>query len=342
MIKSINPKENKVTWVEKYRPNSVDDLISQEFIKDTMKQFIKKKRMPHLLFYGPPGTGKTSTILSVAKIIYGVNYKNMILELNASDDRNIKVVREQIKEFAKTQNNFSIFMTDKSNMVKYKLIILDEIDSMTQDAQFCLRRIMETYSDNTRFCLICNYINKVIPALQSRCCKVLFSQLDVDLALDRLQDICKDENIDYEVEALRSIIVDNNGDMRKCINMLQAMSLSYGKISKKDTEIIDSCMIDRIFNILLNTSENEIIESFLEIYIESKLSTSDIIKCLIDRILKLNLENQIKNHLVISLAKIDSYGSLRSNYIIISQLTSIFMLLRESLKRNINLLELID
>lgn len=341
-MNKINPKENKITWVEKYRPNSIDDLIAPDHIKESMNQFIKKKKMPHLLLYGPPGTGKTSTILAVAKIIYGVNYKNMILELNASDDRNIKVVREQIKEFAKTQNNFSIFMSDKTNMVKYKLIILDEIDSMTQDAQFCLRRIMETYSSNTRFCLICNYINKVIPALQSRCCKILFSQLNVNIALNRLTEICEKESISYDIDALKSIVNDNNGDMRKCINMLQAMSLSYGKISKCDTEIIDEKFIDLFFSILMNKDYNSINSEILDLYVDAKLSISDIIKCLNDRILNLDIDNNIKNNLIISLSKLDSYGSLRSNYILISQLSSIFILFRESLYKNANLLELIN
>ena len=341
-MNKINPKENKITWVEKYRPNSIDDLIAPDHIKESMNQFIKKKKMPHLLLYGPPGTGKTSTILAVAKIIYGVNYKNMILELNASDDRNIKVVREQIKEFAKTQNNFSIFMSDKTNMVKYKLIILDEIDSMTQDAQFCLRRIMETYSSNTRFCLICNYINKVIPALQSRCCKILFSQLNVNIALNRLTEICEKESINYDIDALKSIVNDNNGDMRKCINMLQAMSLSYGKISKCDTEIIDEKFIDLVFSILMNKDYNSINNEILDLYVDAKLSISDIIKCLNDRILNLDIDNNIKNNLIISLSKLDSYGSLRSNYILISQLSSIFILFRESLYKNANLLELVN
>ena len=333
-IKNINPKENKVTWVEKYRPNEVDDLISQDYIKTTMKQFIKKRRMPHLLFYGPPGTGKTSTILSVAKSIYGTNYKNMILELNASDDRNIKVVRDQIKEFAKTQNNFSLFLSDKSKLVKYKLIILDEIDSMTQDAQFCLRRIMETYSSNTRFCLICNYINKVIPALQSRCCKILFSQLDVDLAIIRLEEICNKEEIDYDIEALKSIIVDNNGDMRKCINMLQALSLSYNKIVKENTEIIDINEINRIYHRLMNDDDSLLLDNMMTMFLDCKLSFSDIIKCLIDKILLLSINNNLKNHMIIQLANIDSYGSLRSNYIMMSQLVSIFLLFRESLVVN--------
>lgn len=162
---SENKKAN-LPWVEKYRPNALKELISHEDIIRTIRKFISQDKLPHLLFYGPPGTGKTSTILACAKEIYKTKeFNSMVLELNASDDRGIGVVRGQILSFASTRTIFNS---------GYKLVILDEADSMTNDAQNALRRIIEKFTDNVRFCLICNYLSKIIPAIQSRCVNQIF------------------------------------------------------------------------------------------------------------------------------------------------------------------------
>ena len=158
--------------------------------------------------------------------MYKNNYKNMILELNASDDRNIRVVRETIREFASTKGDN--LLKNDSNKSDIKLVILDEADSMTQDAQFCLRRIIETYSDKTRFCMICNYINKIIPALQSRCCRLRFSPLSIDDVTSHLKSICQEENIEAEPEALKFMYKISYGDLRKAINILQGTFFNYG------------------------------------------------------------------------------------------------------------------
>jgi replication factor C subunit 3/5 len=150
-----------------------------------VRKFIDNKNMPHLLFYGPPGTGKTSCMLAVAKELYGPTaYKHMTLELNASDDRGINVVRDQIKSFCSTQQLMSKGV---------KLVILDECDSMTSAAQFALRRIVEKYSKTTRFCLICNYVAKIIPALQSRCTRFRFGPLKDDAVMSKLESIVASE-----------------------------------------------------------------------------------------------------------------------------------------------------
>jgi replication factor C subunit 3/5 len=150
-------EQAKMPFVEKYRPDSLEEIISHVDIVHTIRKFIDGKTMPHLLFHGPPGTGKTSCMIAIAKEIYGPKaYKSMTLELNASDDRGIDVVRDKIKSFCSTQQLMSKGV---------KLVILDECDSMTQAAQFALRRIVEKYSKTTRFCLICNYVAKIIPAL---------------------------------------------------------------------------------------------------------------------------------------------------------------------------------
>ena len=168
-------------WVEKYRPSTLDDLVAHKEIIGVLRRLIQADKLPHTLLYGPPGTGKTSTILAAARDMYGANFKAMTLELNASDDRGIDVVRNQIKEFAGTRRLFSRGI---------KLIILDEADMMTNDAQFALRRVIEKYTSNARFCLICNYANKIIPALQSRCTKFRFAPLAPDQVRGRATQGC--------------------------------------------------------------------------------------------------------------------------------------------------------
>lgn len=190
--------------------------------------------LPHLLFYGPPGTGKTSSILAIAKQIYGSGYRNMVLELNASDDRGIDVVREQIKNFASTTSVFGpgLAQRDGQGAAKYKLIILDEADSMTQTAQAALRRIIEKYTKNVRFCLICNYATRISPAIQSRCTKFRFRPLDVQLIRARLDYIIRAENVHIEPSAVDAILRISNGDMRRVLNVLQGCSLAHDHIDE--------------------------------------------------------------------------------------------------------------
>lgn len=200
------------TLVEKYRPNSITEVFLEEKNQTCINNFIEKKNFPNLLFYGPSGTGKTSTIIAMAKEIYKERYNLMVLELNASDNRNIQVVRKIIKEFASCKTLFNN---------GYKLIILDEVDSMTNDAQFCLRRIMETYCENVRFCFICNFVGKIIPAIQSRCSKFKFSNLNTEQISTRLDTIMKEENIEINANILNVILQYCNGDMRKILNYIQ-------------------------------------------------------------------------------------------------------------------------
>merc|ERR1712166_510401 len=200
-------------WVEKYRPESLDDVVSQDNIVQTLTRLVENKMMPHLLFYGPPGTGKTSTILAIARQMYGKNLQTMVLTLNASDDRGISVVRNQIKEFASTRMVFSS---------GHKLIILDEADAMTNDAQMALRRVIEKYTQNTRFCLICNYVSKIIPALQSRCTRFRFSPLSEQQVRGRVEDILEKENATVTEDGLQAVMRLGKGDMRRILNVLQA------------------------------------------------------------------------------------------------------------------------
>jgi len=211
-----------------------------------LRKLTGRKRLPHLLLYGPPGTGKTSTVLALARRIYGSkNMRQMVLELNASDDRGIDVVREQIKTFASwfrspaeifhiwltmnagTKQIFSITKpSDNTSIASFKLIILDEADAMTSTAQMALRRIMEKYTANTRFCIIANYTHKLSPALLSRCTRFRFSPLkepDIRVLVDQ---VIEQEKVNIQPDAIDSLVTLSKGDMRRALNVLQACHAS--------------------------------------------------------------------------------------------------------------------
>ncbi|CAJ1069484.1 replication factor C subunit 5 [Xyrichtys novacula] len=208
-------------WVEKYRPQKLDDLISHRDILSTIQRFISEDKLPHLLFYGPPGTGKTSTILACARQLYKDREFNSML--NASDDRGIDVVRGPVLSFASTRTIFK---------KGFKLVILDEADAMTQDAQNALRRVIEKFTENTRFCLICNYLSKIIPALQSRCTRFRFGPLSSDQMIPRLEYVIQQENIDVTPDGMKAIVTLSAGDMRRSLNILQSTSMAYGKVTE--------------------------------------------------------------------------------------------------------------
>ena len=174
-------------WVEKYRPQSLQEVVSHEDIVRTLDTFLSQGMLPHLLFYGPPGTGKTSTVLACARRLYRPReFASMVLELNASDDRGIGTVRGAILSFASTRTIFSS---------GFKLVVLDEADAMTRDAQNALRRIMERYTDNVRFCLVCNCLHRIIPAIQSRCTRFRFGPLDPAQMLRCVRQVAESEGV---------------------------------------------------------------------------------------------------------------------------------------------------
>ena len=191
-----------------------------------------------MLFYGPPGTGKTSTILALAKELYGPEmFRSRVLELNASDERGISIVREKVKDFARMQlSNPPPDYKDRYPCPPYKIIILDEADSMTQDAQSALRRTMETYSKITRFCLICNYVTRIIDPLASRCSKFRFKPLDQGNAKKRLEDMAENEHVKLESGAVDTLIKCSEGDLRKAITFLQSAARLVGAVKSSQSK----------------------------------------------------------------------------------------------------------
>jgi len=214
--------ENLVPWVEKYRPRRLDEVSAQGEVVAALRSSLEEGQVPHLLFYGPPGTGKTSTVVALAKELYGEHYKDRVLELNASDERGISVVREKVKGFASTA--VAAASSNGKKLPPFKLIILDESDSMTNDAQSALRRTMELYTRVTRFCLICNYVSRIIEPLASRCAKFRFDPLPSTDFIRKIQDISDKEQVSLKGNSLDTLVRVSRGDLRRGITLLQTSS----------------------------------------------------------------------------------------------------------------------
>ena len=280
----IIEQNQNIPWVEKYRPTNLNEIYSHEQIINTLKSFIKNKDLPHLLFYGPPGTGKTSTILSCAKELYGSNIDVMALQINVSEERGIEVVRNKIQQFVQSKS----FLFSENNKL-FKLVILDESDAMTPDAQAILRRIIEKYTVNARFCLICNYIKKINLALQSRCTIFRFSPIPDNIIEKRIKEICSNEKIKISRDAINSILNKSTGDFRKIINTLQTCAMITNNINEN---IVDKSLgyprkeeIEIIYNTLINDSLNDSYKIISNIKDSEGYSLIDIIKSVFKKLI---------------------------------------------------------
>ena len=262
-------KHNKKIWIEKYRPLKLENIQQNKELTKFLKNVIITKNLPHLLLYGPPGSGKTSTAMTIIKELFKLdktkysltdyvkNYKKMIseriLELNASDERGIKIVREKIKNFANMAINNDLY----NDIPPYKIIVLDEADAMTNDSQFALRRIIEKYSHITRFILLCNYVTKIISPLASRCAKFRFQPITYDQTKTILHNILVNENIKILPDEIiyKEIYLFTEGDLRKSITILQRAYFNNTNkiVTKKD---IKDIIGDIDENILIKLNEH--------------------------------------------------------------------------------------
>jgi replication factor C small subunit len=202
-------------WIEKYRPTTLDEVVGQTDITERLSGYVEREDLPHLLFSGPAGVGKTSAAIAIAHERYGDDWEANFLELNASDERGIDVVRERIKNFARS--SFGGF--------DYRVIFLDEADALTSDAQSALRRTMEQFSNNTRFILSCNYSSQIIDPIQSRCAVFRFSPIPDDAVAERIREIAEIEGIELADDGVEALVYAADGDMRKAINALQAAAV---------------------------------------------------------------------------------------------------------------------
>ncbi|MFB6222586.1 MAG: replication factor C small subunit [Haloarcula sp.] len=217
-------------WIEKYRPQTLEDVMGHENIVGRLQSYVSRNDLSHMLFSGPAGTGKTTCATAIARVLYGEDWREHFLELNASDERGIDVVRDRIKNFARTS----------FGGVEYRIIFLDEADALTSDAQSALRRTMEQFSNNVRFILSCNYSSQIIDPIQSRCAVFRFSPLADAAVAEEIRHIADEEDIELAEDGLDALVYAADGDMRKAINGLQAASVSGDTVDESAVYAITS------------------------------------------------------------------------------------------------------
>jgi len=223
------PAIDEIPLTEKYRPETLDDVIGNKTSVERMKDFVSDDSVPHLLLQGPAGTGKTASVVAFAKDKYGDDWKSNLIQMNASDDRGIDVVREDIKRHAQQS---------PAGRYSYKIIHLDESDALTDSAMNALRRIMEKYSDQTRFFLSCNWASRLIDPIQSRCIPLPFNRLNDSEIKEILYNIIEQEGVEYEKEAVEQIVDFVHGDARRAVNSLQ-FSIEDGEVTGETIELVN-------------------------------------------------------------------------------------------------------
>ncbi|RCH88169.1 replication factor C subunit 4 [Rhizopus stolonifer] len=259
-------------WVEKYRPLKLKDIVGNEDAVSRLETIARDGNLPNIILTGLPGIGKTTSILCLAHDLLGPSYKDAVLELNASDDRGIDVVRSRIKAFAQKKVTLP--------PGRHKIIILDEADSMTGGAQQALRRTMEIYSNTTRFALACNQSNKIIEPIQSRCAVLRYNRLTDQQILQRLLEICEMEKVDYTDEGLEALIFTADGDMRQAVNNLQSTHYGFKHVNADNVfKICDQPHPVIIQHVLKCCSEGNVDEAVtcLEQLYDAGYSALDII-----------------------------------------------------------------
>ncbi len=286
-------------WVEKYRPRTLAEVVGQDEVIERLKGYAERKNIPHLLFSGPPGTGKTATAIALARDLFGEVWQDNFIEMNASDERGIDVVRHKIKEFARTAPISAPF----------KIIFLDEADALTADAQAALRRTMEMYSKTCRFILSCNYVSRIIEPIQSRCAVFKFRPVPKDAMKKRLTQICDSEGIEVDDEALEALIYISGGDFRKAINALQGASAMGDRVTSDMIYQITATArpeeIEKLVELALKGDFMAAREALDRLMIEYGMSGEDVISQLYREIVSAKFEESLKVVLIDKLGEVD-------------------------------------
>jgi len=278
-------------WTEKYRPKEFSDLKGQEDIIPKIQALIEKKNLPHLMFAGPAGTGKSSLSLVIVKKMYGDKWHENYLELNASDERGIDVIRQKVKDFART----------KSLSEDFKIIFLDEADALTREAQQALRRTMENFTKTCRFILSCNYSSKIIEPIQSRCVVFRFRQLDENAMADIVKNIARAEGLNVDDKAIKALYTACDGDCRRAINLLQAVSNTKDITEEKIYSVsrtVNPSELKEIISLALAGNFISARDRLLDLMLKQSLSGLDLIKNIQKTIPSINADEKSKVKLI--------------------------------------------
>jgi len=276
-------------WTEKYRPSKFYDVVGQDDVVKRVESLTNSLNIPHLLFAGPAGTGKSTLALIVVKELFKENWKENYLELNASDERGINVVREKVKNFARTKS---------LGNVPFKIIFLDEADALTPEAQQALRRTMENFSTTCRFILSCNYSSKIIDPIQSRCAMFRFKLLEKKAIEKVIEKIARSENLTVTPEAMEMLYEGSEGDCRRCINLIQSTSSVSPSIT---TELISTILSDAkpkdikiVLDYAVSGDFQKAREKLFDIMLRESISGQDVVKAIQKEIWNLPVEPEIK------------------------------------------------
>ncbi|RLI79185.1 replication factor C small subunit [Archaeoglobales archaeon] len=287
-------------WVEKYRPRTLDEVVGQDNIVQRLKGYVAQKNIPHLLFSGPPGTGKTASAIALTRDLFGEIWRDNFIEMNASDERGIDVVRHKIKEFARTA---------PIGGAPFKIIFLDEADALTPDAQAALRRTMEMYSRICRFILSCNYVSRIIEPIQSRCAVFKFRPISEEAMKAKLVEIAEKENLKITEDGLNALIYVAGGDFRKAINALQGAAAFGEKIDAEAIFQITATArpeeLRDVLDLALNGNFLEARATLEKLLVEYGMSGEDVVNQLFREIISSNFDEKLKVVLIDKLGEVD-------------------------------------
>jgi replication factor C small subunit len=292
--------EAEEIWVEKYRPKKLSEIVGQEKVIDRLQIFVDKKSLPHLLFAGPPGSGKTTAALCIARELFGEGWRQNFLELNASDERGIDTIRTKVKDYARTM---------PIGDVPYKLVLLDESDALTPDAQHALRRTMEKYTHTCRFVLDCNYSSRIIEPIQSRCAIFRFRRLNEKDVGQYLKRIARAEKLTLTQDGIEAIAYVSEGDMRRATNVFQAAAALKRKVNDKAVYEVSAAArpeeVRQMLELALGGKFEEARNKLYDLLINQGLAGEDILGQVHREIFNLKIPEPVKVKLIDKVGEFD-------------------------------------